>query len=67
MGYSTRDIDKDDALYMAKDGKVICASDESYFNCSYWRDRVVSAEIRDDNKVIIFDLFNGDFVEYEIK
>ena len=66
MGYSTHQIDIKKGLLLAKNKEVTSASDISYFNCEYWKNRIAKAEISDHNNPrIYFTLFNGDFVEVE--
>ena len=66
-GYSTNDIDVTEAKNKARDGKVVSATIAKYFKDKSWFKDVVSAEIKDNDATIFFNLKNGDFVEVEVK
>lgn len=68
MEYSLEYIEVEKAKYMVthSDGDILSTNNPNHYGTKEWVKDVVSAEIRNDSKVLILDLENGDYVEYEI-
>ena len=66
MGFTTMPITLTEAtkLLIDRDGEVVSASKEEYFDNMKWLHDVVKTEIKDDGITLFFTLHNQDFVEY---
>ena len=65
MGYSTSEINKELALALSKKWEVTEGSIMDYFTSDSWKGMIQRAEIKDNNKAIIYRLYDGSFVVLE--